>query len=112
MYNYSFSGNINPFVSDFSLEGPVLKNKSSIYFSLRKSNLSWLNQLRSNSRYYILFSDVNMKFNYKLNDRNRLFWTIYGGYDEFSKMKTSKIRSFGISWNNILSAFRWNHIFN
>jgi hypothetical protein len=112
MYNYSFSGNINPFVSDFSLEGPVLKNKSSIYFSLRKSNLSWLNQLRSNSRYYILFSDLNMKFNYKLNDRNRLFWTIYGGYDEFSKMKTSKIRSFGISWNNILSAFRWNHIFN
>jgi hypothetical protein len=113
LYNPSFSGNINPFVSDISFESPLIKGKSSIFVSARKSNVDWVNWFRTESyKYQILFFDLNVKLNFKLNDYNRLFYTVYGGYDDFSRMITSKIRNFGISWNNILSTLRWNHVFN
>lgn len=113
MNNLSFTGNINPFVSDLLFEGPLKKAKHSFLLSLRKSNLAWLNYMRpENSSLKILFFDINSKFNFRLSDYDRLYITFYTGYDEFGRMISSKIRNFGMSWNNILGTVRWNHIYN
>ncbi len=111
--NMSFSGNLGPYVSDVTIEGPFKKEKHSFFISARKSNLDWLNLSRSeSSTLKMLFFDINLKLNFKLSPNNRLFVTLYDGYDEFSRMVNSKTRNFGISWKNALGTIRWNHIFN
>jgi hypothetical protein len=39
---FGFAGNIGPYTSDFTLEGPIAKEKCSFLVSGRKSNLNWL----------------------------------------------------------------------
>ena len=111
---FGFAGNIGPFTSDITLEGPIRKDKSSFIISGRKSNLNWLNQPNPTvPDFSINFYDVNAKLNLKVNNNNRIFLTAYTGNDDFSRLTSPGIKlTFGISWKNSLAALRWNHIFN
>ena len=114
MKRYGFAGNIGPFTSDLTLEGPILKEKSSFIISARKSNLKWLTVSNtSEPNFNINFYDLNAKLNLKLNNHNRMFLTSYTGNDDFSRLTSAAInQTFGISWRNAVGTFRWNHIFN
>ncbi len=108
-----FSGNIGPFTSDLTLEGPILKEKSSFLVSARKSNLNWLQfSLQDKRTYKFDFYDLNAKFNVRLNNNNRIFLTAYKGSDVFERYNVAKTNTFGINWNNSAGTLRWNHIFN
>jgi hypothetical protein len=108
-----FAGNIGPFTSDLTFEGPIRKEKSSFILSGRRSNLNWLNfSSVANRTFSIHFYDLNAKINLRINDNNRLFITSYTGNDDFSRFTTSTVNTFGIQWKNTAGTIRWNHIFN
>lgn len=112
MNRIGFGGNIGPFASTLTLEGPIVKEKSSFYLSGRISTLQWLPLISSElATFNIRFFDVNAKLNLKLNEKNRVFVTFYTGGDNLSRITNSAITTYGISWNNILGAIRWNHVF-
>lgn len=108
-----FGGSLGPYVSSLTFEGPFKKEKCSFFISARNSNLNWLMSSKVTERSFkINFFDVNLKMNFKLNENNRLFFSAYGGQDDFSRIATSTYNTFGIKWNNILGSLRWNHIYN
>ena len=108
-----FSGNLGPFTSDLTVEGPFKKDQSSFILSGRRSNLNWLNfSSAANRTFTINFYDLNAKLNIRINDNNRLFITGFTGNDKFSRFTNSSVHTFGISWNNATGTLRWNHIFN
>lgn len=111
---FGFAGNIGPFTTDLTLEGPILKEKSSFLISGRKSNLNWLTTSNTNgSNFTINFYDLNAKLNLRLNNNNRIFLTSYVGNDDFSRLTSPALKqTFGISWKNAVGTLRWNHIFN
>ena len=106
MKKTGFSGSICPFTSDLSVDGPIFKDKCSFYVSGRKSNLGWFTSYYTGNNITLNFFDVNAKLNYKINNNNRLFLTLYGGNDDCVMESAER------TWDNILGTFRWNHIFN
>ncbi len=108
------SGNIGLFTTDLTIEGPIMKEKSSFILSARRSNLNWLTQVNSLSEksFTIKFYDLNAKLNIKLNDKNRIFLTGFTGKDDFSRLSAATVTTFGLSWNNATGTIRWNHLFN
>ncbi|NVO20637.1 MAG: TonB-dependent receptor [Bacteroidetes bacterium] len=113
MKRLGFSGNLGPFTSDLTIEGPFKKEKSSFILSARRSNLNWLNfSSVQNRTFSIIFYDLNAKVNLRLNDNNRLFITAYNGDDDFRSLNGSSANGFGIEWKNSIGTLRWNHIFN
>jgi hypothetical protein len=109
---FGFSGNIGPYASELTVEGPVVRDKGSFIVSGRMSTLNWLNRIQSSLQSFdVLFYDVNAKVNYKLNTNNRFFLTFFYGYDHFGQTYESSYPTSGMSWNNMAGTFRWNHVF-
>ena len=110
---FGFGGNLGPYTSTLYIEGPIIKDKSSFYLGGRYSTLQWLaNLYYDNQDVSIAFFDLNAKFNFKLNNKNRLFGTFYIGNDKLERKTYTAISTYGISWNNVLGTLRWNHVFN
>lgn len=110
MKKLSGTGGIGTISSRLTLEAPIVKDKSSFMISGRRSYADlFLKMSRDTSmrKTRLYFYDLNMKLNYTINDKNRLFLSGYLGRDVF---KFSK--DFGISWGNNTETFRWNHLFS
>jgi hypothetical protein len=113
MKRFGFSGNVGPYASYLSVEGPIVKEKSSFLLSGRISTLDWLPYVMTSlDPYKIRFYDINAKVNLRVNPNNRLFMTFFTGNDNFSGFNTSAISTYGIRWNNLAGTIRWNHLFN
>jgi hypothetical protein len=104
------SGGVGTLSSRLTLEGPVIKNKSSFIISARRNyadiflRLSPNEDLKNNRLY---FYDLNGKWNYIIDDRNRVYLSAYTGRDRF------RIGDFfGMSWGNKTLTGRWNHLFS
>ncbi|HPS63788.1 MAG TPA: TonB-dependent receptor [Bacteroidales bacterium] len=110
---FGFSGNIGPYASTLTFEGPLIREKASFILSGRVSTLNWLRNLDAFSHQFdFRFYDIDAKLNFRLNENNRIFFTAYGGSDLFSPYRSAEVNSLGISWNNLAGAVRWNHVFN
>ena len=107
---FEYHGVLNPLVYRFSVEGPIVKQKSSFFTSFRHSNFQWLYKAE-NPNLSLYFYDFNSKFNIKINNNNRLFFSIYTGKDNLSS-KDANLSNFGINWQNFASTLRWNHIYS
>lgn len=102
--------------SKLTLEGPIIKNKSSYLVALRKNILPVFKLAGEGIAYN--FYDINTKINHKLSKGDKLFFSFYLG-DDIIRIK-NKIDENGlkqkdkktIKWGNILGAFRWNHIYS
>ena len=100
------AGGIGSMASRLMVEGPIQKEKSSFIISARRSYVDVF--LRAaNEDNLVHFYDVNAKFNWKTNNKNRFFVAFYAGRDVF---KFSD--EFGFAWGNKTGTFRWNHLFN
>lgn len=113
---YSYTGGVGTIASRFAAEGPIVKGKSSFMVAGRRTYIDALvkpfiaDSLRSNGYY---FYDFNLKTNYILSDKDRLFFSGYIGRDIFSfTSPRNKEISFNISWGNTMASVRWNHIFS
>ncbi len=110
---FGFSGNIGPYASGLSLEGPIVKDKGSFFLSGRVSTINWLKFLNTTSTVFdIQFYDINAKLNYRINENNRVFLTFYYGDDLFNRAAGNSISTYGIRWDNLAGIFRWNHTFS
>ncbi len=107
---FGMSGGIGLISSRLNAEGPIVKEKGSFNISARRTYadaflaLSKDSSIKNNTLY---FYDINGKANYKLNDKNRLYLSIYNGRDNFGFGST-----FGIDYGNTTATLRWNHIYN
>lgn len=106
----SFHGNTGPVATSLNLEGPLFKKKSSFYLSARRSHFKWLFAAQNENIDLLHFSDFNIKYNYRINPANRLFFSFYSGSDIF-KNNNFNNKSNGINWKNLAANLRWNHIF-
>ena len=106
----SGSGGIGLIASRFNLEGPIVKDKGSFIVSARRSYLDLFTPLASDTNVKhskLYFYDVNMKANYTIDTKNRIFLSGYFGKDVLSMRYKS-----GVDWGNQTATFRWNHLFN
>ena len=105
---FSGVGGIGLLASRLTLEIPVIKNKSSLLISGRRSYMDLFLKaspdFRDNELY---FYDLNVKANYKINKNNRVFLSGYIGQDVFQIGDLVKT-----GWGNATLALRWNHLFN
>ncbi|MCI4669458.1 MAG: TonB-dependent receptor [Bacteroidia bacterium] len=104
------SGAVNPFVYRISFETPIKKEKSSLFVTLRRSNFRWLYG-RITPDYDASFYDFQIKWNRKLNDKNRLFFTGILGSDFLGSQNRTQAGAIGIDWGTSASTLRWNHVF-
>jgi hypothetical protein len=110
MKKFHISGNTGLFATGLSAEGPFSKDKSSYFLSVRRSQLEWIFRKTAPKMDKLYFTDLNIKFNFRLNDHNRIFFSTYGGKDKY--LNGSKDNSSGIQWENVAGTLRWNHIFS
>ncbi len=127
---YKGEATIGLIASKFTFEGPIKKDRSSFIVSARRTYIDILMQpfIRSQSGeqdvstgYY--FYDLNGKINYKLNEKNWWYLSIYNGDDKFyyknkpysylyDGVRYEEESKANIGWGNITGALRWNHQFN
>lgn len=104
------SGGIGLISSRLTVEGPIVKEKGSFIISGRRTYADLFlklsrDSLRSSSKLY--FYDLNLKANYQLGKKDRIFLSGYFGKDILGLGS-----SFGFNWGNTTSTVRWNHLFN
>lgn len=113
MKKISGKGGIGLISSRLTLEGPVMRDKSSFIVSGRRTYLDFFNKFAKSEEQRnsgLHFHDLNAKLNYNLNTNNRLFISMYQGRDKFgTKAANSK---FNFNWGNITATMRWNHQYN
>ncbi len=123
------SGSIGLLAAKLSVEGPIIKEKTTVSLSARRTYGDALIQptlmlaasqvdgmKRLNAGYY--FYDLNAKVTHRFSDRSRLYGTFYMGDDKVylrTKIGESGDDSFsewlklGYNWGNLATAVRWNY---
>ena len=116
-------GSIGSISSKLTLEGPIIKDKTSFIISGRRTYVDLLTapiialanrQSEEDFKLKLFFYDLNAKINHKINDKHRLYLSAYSGADVFGSEITEtdlKIDA-GINWGNLISALRWNYQIN
>lgn len=100
--------------SRLTLEGPIIKGKSSFLISGRRTYFDALIspfQRESNKGGYF-FYDLNLKANYEIDNKNRIFLSGYFGRDKFffsSKYDDSESGG-ALAWGNATGTLRWNSV--
>lgn len=105
------SGGIGLIASRFALEGPIFKKKGTFLVTARRSYLDFIlrQSRRANVNQTILyFYDLNLKFSYQFNNRDRLYISTYGGRDRLEAANLPV----GLDWGNSTTTIRWNHLFS
>ncbi|WP_143960789.1 TonB-dependent receptor [Litoribacter populi] len=128
MKEFHGEGSIGLIASKLTLEGPIVKDKTSFLVSARRTYIDLLARPfirretggQESAGYY--FYDLNAKVNHIFDDKNRLYLSVYGGEDvgytrsDYSANNNNeRIKSkseTGLGWGNLITALRWNHIFN
>lgn len=112
------TGGIGLIASRLTLEGPIIKNKSSFVVSGRRTYFDVFTRAYNKSKesdpeytpipdYF--FYDLNGNANYQLDSSNRLYLSGYFGRDAFGFSRNAI--NFNFNWGNATSSARWNHIF-
>ncbi|WP_242927431.1 TonB-dependent receptor [Pontibacter vulgaris] len=113
------TGGLGLIASRLTLDGPLVKDKSSFILSGRRTYFDvftrQINRLKENDKDYnpipdYYFYDLNGKVNYKLGEKDELFLTAYHGRDFFG-FEDDDFK-FRFDWGNTVGALRWNHKFN
>ncbi|NVJ88955.1 MAG: TonB-dependent receptor [Flavobacteriaceae bacterium] len=104
--NFKITGGIGLVSSRLLAEGPIEKEKSSFLIGGRASYAHLFLPLfdNDNSAY---FYDLNTKINFRLTEKNNLFFSGYFGKDVFG-ISDNFINTYG----NTVANLRWNHLFS
>jgi hypothetical protein len=109
-------GGIGLIASRLTVEGPIVKNKSSFIISGRRTYIDALvtpflkgTDFEGNGYY---FYDLNTKVNYKFDDKNRIFLSGYFGQDVFNYKAPDNSLNVSVPWGNATGTARWNHLFS
>ena len=111
----SVSGGIGLISSRITVEAPIKKDKSSFIFSARRTYFDiFTRQINKANEgkpkvnpipdYY--FYDMNLKMNFVVGKRDRIFVSGYFGRDVFNF--SNRTFKFDFDWGNATGTFRWN----
>ena len=108
------------------LEGPLWKGKTSYSISGRGMHTLLLTPILKltgfDGNYF--FYDLDAKLTHRFSDRDRLYFNVYNGLDDFYYKNTDDYtngmtggaitdnQNLGIRWGNTVAALRWNHVMN
>jgi hypothetical protein len=93
-----------------TLEGPIARDRGSFIVSGRRTYADLFLRLSRDTlinRVRLYFYDLNIKANYTLGERDRVFLSGYTGRDNFDYPDV-----FGFNWGNETATARWNHLFS
>lgn len=121
------SGSVGLISSRLSLEGPLIKNRSSFIVSYRRTYFDLFTRplmklINNNSKSGYYFYDLNAKINHQFNEKNKIFLSVYSGLDkaymkekyehqiDYNNTRRTLIskNENSIYWGNITTALRWN----
>ncbi len=111
-------GGIGLISSRLTLEGPLIKEKSSILLSGRRTYadiiLKPIIKATEDTKAGYYFYDLNAKLNYDFGRKNKLYLSGYFGKDRFyAKYNDDNMKEeAGLEWGNTTATIRWNHLFN
>lgn len=112
----SVSGGIGLISSKLTVEAPIVKDKGSFIVSARRTYVDFFLKALKNSddpqrialsQSTLYFYDLNLKANYRLGEKDRIFVSGYFGRDKFGFSD-----QFGFDWGNATGTLRWNHIYS
>ncbi len=107
---YHATGGIGLIFSRLTLEGPIVKDRGSFLLSGRRTyadiflNFAKNKDIKKSSLY---FYDLNLKANYRIGPRDRIYVSGYSGRDLMGYSD-----EFSFDWGNSAGTIRWNHIFS
>ncbi len=109
-----------------SISGPLKKGVSSIFFSARRTVLDLIiapiAAVREGDYFQkpnLNFGDMNLKFNYKLSEKDRIYVSGFYSRDNFSLKIRDEYESTGsqelnqaTGWSSAFGSLRWNHLYS
>ena len=111
---FSAQGGIGNIASSLTLEGPIKKERGSFIISGRRSYIDKL-VAAFGLQFPFYFYDLNLKANYRVKDRDRVYVSSYFGRDvlDASMQSDSSNLNTGIDsrLGNFTATSRWNHIY-
>lgn len=134
---WTASGEVGLVSGRLTLEGPIRKNKSSLLLAGRTSLLNWIlvpytqhykSRKGENGQSRYNFYDFNAKLNIELSQKDRLYFSLYRGQDNFlntgdaqdtllfrveNRIEQLRIRQLyreKLYWTNTGSSLRWSHL--
>ncbi|PWG06283.1 hypothetical protein DIS07_00175 [Polaribacter aquimarinus] len=103
---FKVTGGIGLISSRLLVEGPIKEEKVSFLVGGRSSYAHLFLPLFDNDN-TAYFYDLNTKVNYRINDRNSLYFSGYFGKDVFGVSE-----NFVNTYGNQVANLRWNHLFS
>lgn len=107
---YKIKAGIGPVTGKVSLEGPIIKDKTSFILGVRSSYTDWflnlikVDELQNSSSFFI---DGNVRLTHKFNKNNSLVLSAYYSEDEFNYNN-----EFGFDYSTIIGQMIFKSIFN
>jgi outer membrane receptor for ferrienterochelin and colicin len=134
MKEYHGSASLGLIAGNLSLEGPIVKDRTSFAIALRRTWLDALsvpafaiiNNMNKNGEKTTVryaFHDLNVKLNHRFNDRSKMFLSLYNGndvmegiykfYDDYDKEAPVRDKTdVSLRWGNLLATAGWTYVFN
>jgi len=113
---FALDGGIGLIASRLTVQGPIVKGRSSFIVSGRRTYAVDLAQplIRgtdfAGTNYF--FYDLNAKVNYRFSDKDRLYLSGYFGRDVLKFRNPERDFKFDLPYGNNTATLRWNHLFN
>lgn len=130
MKEFHGEGSIGLISSKLTLEGPIVKDKTSFMLSGRRTYYDLItapiikSQTDGETKAGYYFYDVNAKVNHIFSRKDRLYISYYGGNDKFYSENNYKNSDYysgnsyenkdqsQLKWGNHTGSIRWNHLFS
>lgn len=111
---------VGPISSQFTTEGPLIKEKASYILSGRATYFTlitlplYLFKDEDSDKFNYLMYDLNAKVNYKFNDREKVFLSYYSGSDIWNARSNENQRYTGVdmNWTNSTASMRYTKDFS
>jgi hypothetical protein len=113
---FSANGGIGLLSSRLTIESPIVKDKGSLIISGRRTYYDVLMKVLHSiddtiPELPVHFYDLNIKSNYTLNEKHRLYLSGYLGRDA-ADLSIGEDVSSEFNWGNYTATLRWNYIIN
>jgi len=107
---YQVKGGVGIASGRLSVQGPIVKDKTSFLAGVRSTYSDWVLGLAQNldvKRSKAGFYDANINLSQRFDENNRVELSFYGSHDNFRYSD-----KFGYSWGTKLGNLRWDKIFS
>lgn len=116
LQQYRGEGSIGVVAGNFSLEGPIVKGKSSFIFCGRRTYIDLLSKLITsqptifNTGIDYFFDDLNVKADFRLSPNDKLAFSAFTGTDDFTFYGKNQLSN-SIRWKNHTASLQWTHFY-